>query len=388
MASIDKGGDGQGAKGDISCAKLDNSILVPPGYGNGTTVNTDTQHSTEAAWDTEDTFSGTETVPYGTLAGENIELSHMAKELISNSIRAGTKKKYSSIEEKWVLYCHTRDIPEKATTTTYANFLAEEFSRNLKYTYIRSYHSALKSYTKDVDWDVLDKLMKGMYNRRPPTPRYTAIWDVNVLLNFIREIDTGSSFMNSSKKLSVLLMLLSGNRVNMLTNFKITQENMTLTDTECSFRFDNVLKHSRSGKSEPPMTFLAYPNDRELCPVQTIISFLQKRAELCPEPYLFITTTKPYRRASSQTIARWIKRTMLEAGLNTNVYSAHSCRAASSSAAYLAGVGISTILKSASWSNVTTFKKFYLKELTNVYDMDTPNFGSFMLENFYCNNNM
>jgi hypothetical protein len=72
-------------------------------------------------------------------------------------------------------------------------------------------------------------------------------------------------------------------------------------------------------------------------------------------------------------IARWIKRTMLEAGLNTNVYSAHSCRATSFSAAYLAGVGISTILK----SDVTTFKIFYLKELTNVYDYGHTKFWFF-----------
>lgn len=80
MACTDKGGAGQDKKGNISCV----SILVPSSNENGTTVNKDTQHSTDTVWNTEDTSSGTKTVPYGTLDSENIELSHMTKELLSN----------------------------------------------------------------------------------------------------------------------------------------------------------------------------------------------------------------------------------------------------------------------------------------------------------------
>ena len=39
------------------------------------------------------------------------------------------------------------------------------------------------------------------------------------------------------------LILLSGTRVNTLTHLKVT--NMYITDTECTFVFDEVLKHSR-----------------------------------------------------------------------------------------------------------------------------------------------
>ena len=60
------------------------------------------------------------------------------------------------------------------------------------------------------------------------------------------------------------------------------------------------------------------------------------------------------------------------------IYTGHSCRAAATSAALFKGVGVKTILKSASWSNVNTFRKFYLKQLEDVYDKK-ENFGAQLL---------
>ena len=67
------------------------------------------------------------------------------------------------------------------------------------------------------------------------------------------------SDMNLSRKLVCLLMLLSGSRVNSISHLKIS--NMYLTDTECTFVFDDVLKHSR-------------PYFKEKCLVSTLIKYL------------------------------------------------------------------------------------------------------------------
>ena len=87
-----------------------------------------------------------------------------------------------------------------------------------------------------------------------------------------------------------------------------------------------------------------------------------------------------YNAAHHDTLARWIKEVLGAAGIDTNTYQAHSCRAASTSAAALAGVSLSTIIKSASWSNVTTFKKFYQREIDLYYESEQENFGTSMLE--------
>ena len=50
-------------------------------------------------------------------------------------------------------------------------------------------------------------------------------------------------------------------------------------------------------------------------------------------------------------------------GINTESFSAHSTRAAASSAAARAGVALKNIMNAADWTNESTFKKFYHKPL-------------------------
>ena len=84
--------------------------------------------------------------------------------------------------------------------------------------------------------------MKDAFNLRSPKTQYYAMWDVSILLNYLRNMNTDSD-MNKSKKIVCLMMLLSGTQVNTITYLKVT--NMYITDTKCTVVFDEVLKHSR-----------------------------------------------------------------------------------------------------------------------------------------------
>lgn len=75
---------------------------------------------------------------------------------------------------------------------------------------------------------------------------------------------------------------------------------------------------------------------------------------------LLLTYKKPHKRASSQSISRWINLTMAESGVDVSVFSAHSTRHASTSAVASAEVSIDLIRKTAGWSySSQTFAKFY-----------------------------
>ena len=54
---------------------------------------------------------------------------------------------------------------------------------------------------------------------------------------------------------------------------------------------------------------------------------------------------------------------MLNAGIDLNIFTPHSVRGASSSAALRAKVPVQTILDTAGWSRKTTFMKYYNKPL-------------------------
>lgn len=56
---------------------------------------------------------------------------------------------------------------------------------------------------------------------------------------------------------------------------------------------------------------------------------------------------------------------MGKAGVNMEIFKAHSVRSASASAAAAAGVTTSDILKAADWSSETVFQKFYHKPKRN-----------------------
>ena len=74
---------------------------------------------------------------------------------------------------------------------------------------------------------------------------------------------------------------------------------------------------------------------------------------------------KPHKLASSDAISQWIKYEFGKAGVNTNVYTAHSCRAASTSKARHNGVSINEILKRGYWKTENTFRTFYSRDIIN-----------------------
>ena len=130
------------------------------------------------------------------------------------------------------------------------------------------------------------------------------------------------------------------------------------------------------------MTFRAY-EEPSLCPVTNILKYLQYRNPLSCVDSLFVITRKPHNTPQPDTIAGWIKEVLCAAGVDTGEYQAHSCRAASTSTAALAGVSLSTILNSASWKNVKTFKTFYHKDIIEGgYDLEKENFGEELLKQF------
>ena len=125
------------------------------------------------------------------------------------------------------------------------------------------------------------------------------------------------SDMDVSRKLICLFMLLSGSCVNSISHSKIT--NMYLKDTECIFVFD-VLKHFGQSFKEKPLVFRVFLQNPKLCPVSTLVQYLDIRLSRSYDTALFLITVMPYKGASSDTIAHWKKNTILETGINTGIF--------------------------------------------------------------------
>ena len=107
----------------------------------------------------------------------------------------------------------------------------------------------------------------------------------------------------------MLLALLSGQRGQTLHLIDI--RNIYLQDHHVEIVLGDLLKSSRPGHHLGELNFSAYTLDQDLCIVQTIRHFLQKTCSLRGSvTRLFITSQKPHKAISRDTLSRWMSWTM------------------------------------------------------------------------------
>ena len=104
-------------------------------------------------------------------------VSTAAQKLIDSAIRNTTKMKYRSIERAWLRHCQEKDVdPMQQDTSEFLNFLAAGYERRLMWATLRGYVAALSKYMKHVDILQVRRLLKGVFNLRPPVAKYTVMW--------------------------------------------------------------------------------------------------------------------------------------------------------------------------------------------------------------------
>ena len=81
------------------------------------------------------------------------------------------------------------------------------------------------------------------------------------------------------------------------------------------------------------------------------------------ETQLLLSFIKPHKGVTTQTISRWILEVLDSSGINTEVFTSHSTRSASTSKAKASGVSSNDTIKRGNWTKTSTFEKFYQKEI-------------------------
>ena len=139
---------------------------------------------------------------------------------------------------------------------------------------------------------------------------------------------------------------------------------MSVSELRVSFRIADPLKTSRPGDHLSELVFVAYPTDRRLCVVTSIVCYLERTCAFRgPFTGFFLTTKPPIRVASRDTLRRWTKDIMRSAGIDLNIFSPHSTRSASTSKAALK-LPLATIISTVGWSRESTFTKFYKRPIS------------------------
>ena len=133
----------------------------------------------------------------------------------------GQKKTYSSAWRKWTCWCSERQVnPLSASLDSVLNFLASQFDAGLEYCTLNVYRSALSATHPQIEGfkvgehPLVVQLLKGIFNSRPPTPRYTYTWDVSTVTSYLESLGPNEqlSLKQLSRKLAFLLTITSAER--------------------------------------------------------------------------------------------------------------------------------------------------------------------------------
>ena len=212
---------------------------------------------------------------------------------------------------------------------------------------------------------LVSRFMKAVFLERPSLPRSRTTWDPQLVLDYLCGLGptVNLSLLQLSRKLAMLMLLLSGHRGQIL--HLLDTRNMSVTESQVVFGIGDLLKTSRPGVHMSSLIFEAYPHDRHLCIVDAITHYLTRTRSIRGSlTGFFLTTRPPVRLASRDTLRRWVKDVMGAAGIDITVFSPHSTRSASSSKAALR-LPLSTVVSTIGWARESTFTRHYRKPLTH-----------------------
>ena len=151
------------------------------------------------------------------------------------------------------------------------------------------------------------------------------------------------SLLALSRKLATLLLLLSGQRGQALHLLDI--RNIQVDDNKLLIRFGDLHKQSRPGYQVPELNLPAYPPSPALCVRLTYIAYLKRTKPLRHTSGLFLATQKPHGKVSRDTLSRWVKEVLRLSGVDLSIFTPHSIRGASTSAAAVSKVPLASILR-------------------------------------------
>ena len=267
------------------------------------------------------------------------------------------------------------------------DFLATLFSSGLGYSAINTARSALSSVlllpnnTTFGSHPLVTRFLKGVFELKPSLPRYSVIWDVGVVLQYLKSLGlaTELELKTLTKKMTMLLCLLTGQRCQTLTKLDINLM-QTLQD-KIVFTVGEKLKTTRPGRHLQPIELTSYDQDKTLCTVSHLQTYIANTHHLRGQnSKLLISYAKPHKPVSISTISKWAKTVLKEAGIDTTCFSGNSARSASTSYSVQSGLPLQDILKAGGWSNAGTFARYYNKPVQ-------ANFGARVLAHFDTSSN-
>lgn len=292
-----------------------------------------------------------------------------AVDTLTCSLSKSTQRQYASTYRQWSTYCtlvsHNPFDVSPIQVISFLQKLLDE--KKLTYQSLGAHRSALSFISAHNlgENDLVSRFMKGVFHRKPPQPKYVYTWDPKPVLLHLKSIQP-DSLLPFSKKLLTLMLLASGQRLQTMAAIEIPDIHFTTSGV--SIWITKILKTTRPGSKGVNLVFPLFTQQPSLCIPTNLQAFLRLTESLRPEGVkaLFIISSAVHTPAQVPTLARWTKDILDQAGIDTSLFSSHSTRHASVSAAARAGTNLNQIFKAAGWTeNSGMFARVYNRPIEN-----------------------
>lgn len=193
-------------------------------------------------------------------------------------------------------------------------------------------------------------------------------WDVTVVLDYLRALDTQNSLKLLTLKTAMLIALATAHRSQTLAAIEIN--NIHFNTEGAEILITKLIKTSHANRPQPRLKLPFLPEDKGICAASSLQIYLGKTKDLRKSVSNLFISLRPiknsYQGADSKTIGKWLKEVLESSGLDVSKFKAHSTRHAASSAAFSRGASWDEISKTAGWTaNSQVFAKFYNRPIEN-----------------------
>ena len=224
-------------------------------------------------------------------------------------------------------------------------FLTECFKTGVSYSSVNSARSALSSIIKPVckvpfgKSPLVCRVLKGVFNIRPPLPRYVTTWDVTKVFTLIKSKPALTNFdlKALSHRLAILLCLTTSQRDQ--TMKCLNSDYLKISSVKVVLFVLETLKTTRTGHQLPPIELKAFKYS-ELCVVAHLKQYIKMTALFrnIGTKQLLVSFVQPHKPISTTALSRLSVTVMKESGINAIIIGSHSTRSASTSKCKILGL--------------------------------------------------
>lgn len=261
-----------------------------------------------------------------------------------------------------------------------ADFLVNLYEKGLEYRTISGYRSMFSAVLPRIDNfrvgqhpDII-RILKGVFNLRPPKKRLVPEWDLRVVLNALRTLPFEPMRKVPLKfitwKTVFLIAITTFRRCSDIQSLRIGEGAVKIQTSGITFLRQGLSKQDRPNHKGANIFIPSFDKDKLLNPKRALAIYLKKtepfrKTEKDEKLNLFLAVNEPHNPVSVRTISSWIVNTIKQAYNDENKHiTAHSTRAVGPSWALFQGVSMKDIMESADWSKETTFTRFYLRKVS------------------------